>query len=459
MTAESNLIGMEELIFFIDLTTDFIKKKKLMNQIQNFIENKNKINNSSFGIVIFQEDDNPVWLYEQGDAHSIVNIIDEKYDSRPKNQSYIENGLFEILSYIFKKSREVDHVYRVIVLSDTPSTRSEEYHNALYDLIVKSKKFSTVIDIIRITEESDYIDEVKLKVISSETQGGMFICNDIKQFEDILSSLIKSKKEFNIIQPNEEDLQFLDDDKEFYERLAVDLISLDPNDEEICDICQFELCPLCGAYSDEIHKCFNCGTRFHSCCISKYAITNNIGFKHILRCPKCQSLLKIDEEYVDLVFEEEFEGREPIVPIETTEEHVQRPEESQIEPELESYQENEEFIEEQYDQTFESSAKQRQKEQISEDLNIQLESILPPPAPPKVKKIRIGGYFGQEIDITQIKKKKGPIKVVETRTIEDNISITKLKPPKKRASLRFCKICGCSVKHSIYCPNCGAKIE
>ncbi|MFX0072676.1 MAG: hypothetical protein ACFFAO_16450 [Candidatus Hermodarchaeota archaeon] len=463
MSTATNSINIEEVIFYIDLTTEIIKKKTLIRIIHDFIKNKKKISDSSFGIVLFQEEDNPVWLYDEKDANLITKIIDEKWDNRPKNQSYIENGLFEILSYIFRKSREIEKNYRILVVSDTASTRSEEYHNALYDLIVKSKKFSTIIDIIRINTQSDYVDEVKLKVISSETQGGMFICNDVNQFEDIISSLIKSKKEFNIIQPTDESREYLEEDKDFYERLAVDLISLDPDDEEICDICQFELCPICSAYSDEIHKCYNCGTRFHSCCISKYSITNNIGYKHIFRCPKCQNLLKLDEEYVNLVFEEEFEGQAGLETKYGPKEEVYQSEQEQYEPEAPI---------EQIDEVVEASEHEIQdyeidehfeQEQIIEETSVEVKMVPvpPPPKSPAVKKVRIGGYFGQEIEVSKIKKNSKPIKVIEstTTTLEQNVSITKLRPPKKRSSVKFCKICGASVQHVVNCPNCGAKID
>ena len=96
--------------------------------------------------------------------------------------------------------------------------------------------------------------------------------------------------------------------------MAVDLISLSHEDEEICSICSLEVCPVCGAFSDEIKKCYNCGSKFHGCEIAKYAISNNFGYNHIFRCPQCDTLLKLDEEYVDLVYEEEF-GEPSIIEI------------------------------------------------------------------------------------------------------------------------------------------------
>ena len=494
MKAIDKSINSEEIIFYIDLTSDFIKKEILKDTIQEFIETKLSLGNSSFGIVIFQEEDNPISLYDDKESTSILKIIDDKWDTRPKNQSYIENGLFEILSYIFRKSREVKKVYRVIVVSDTPSIKSEEYHSALYNLIMKSKNldFLTIIDIIRVGEHIQYEDEVKIKVITSETEGGFFLCNDTQQFKDVLSSLIKNKREFNIIRPDEEQKQYLEEDKIFYERLAVDLISLSPEDEENCSICQLELCPICGAYSDEIHKCYNCGSKFHGCCSARYAIMNNFGYNHIFRCPQCETLLKLDEEYVNLVYDEEFKTSQILEieegPIQETLE-IKQPSYESEQPTYEGEEvihkaEKEQDLEEtsyeeyQIEETYEEDEIIEEKfEKIEAIASIpsppslrigspapsppSLKTVELPPNPPSLKKVRVGGYFGQEIVVDK-KLKSTKLKIIElpeTPRIEEKKSITQLKPPKKRTTIKFCKICGCSVVNVICCPNCGANID
>ncbi|GAJ06511.1 unnamed protein product, partial [marine sediment metagenome] len=241
---------------------------------------------SSYGVLLFQEDDNPVTVYDEKDFEAISVIIDEKWETRETEKSLFENGLFEILAYIFRKSREARKNYRVIIISDTPSLLSEDYHNALYDLLIKAKKFDAFIDIIRIGDQKFYIDDVKLKIVSSETHGGVFYCTEAKLFLNILRSLIQSKSEFIVVQPEEDD-QIFEEDKIFYEKLAVDLISLDSDEEEKCDICEREICPICDAHSDEVHKCFNCNAKYHACCAANYAIANPIGFNHLFRCVQC----------------------------------------------------------------------------------------------------------------------------------------------------------------------------
>ncbi|MFW9879962.1 MAG: hypothetical protein ACFFG0_43365, partial [Candidatus Thorarchaeota archaeon] len=406
-----------------------------------FIKEKDKFNAlSSYGIVIFQKDDNPINEYNIKDSDSVLNTLDEAWESRETTQSYLENGLYEILAYIFRKSRDSRKNYRVIIISDTPSKLSEEYYNALYDLLIKAKKFSAFIDIIRVGNKKFYEDDVKLKVISSETHGGMFYCQDEKILQNVLGSLVQNKKEFKVIKTDEID-HVLPEDKMFYERLAVDLISLSSDDEEICTICEQELCPICEAHSDEIHKCFNCSAKFHSCCGAKYSLARNIGFRHIFRCPQCETLLKLDEEYVNLVYEEDLEEGLPEI---VTERVIPtEPEELEFEQEL---FEEETPIEE---------------EEIEEEVS--LEELRPPAsAPETTKKVKVGGFFGKEIEIKLKKELKSTTEVVHPiDEVEKPVSITSLKPPRKRGvgSIKLCKICGATLQNTKNCPICGNKVS
>jgi len=80
------------------------------------------------------------------------------------------------------------------------------------------------------------------------------------------------------------------------------------------------------------------------------------------------------------------------------------------------------------------------------------------------KKVRVGGFFGKEITI-ETKNLKGEQlseipKPIEP--IEQPISITSLKPPKKRGTrtIKFCKICGATCGAMVEnCPTCGAKLD
>lgn len=427
-------VNSEEFIFYLDLSKDFIKKKNLMKSITTFAKEKEKFHSlSTFGLIMFQKDENLITVYDQPDAELISKIINDKWDSRENDKSFLENGLFEVLAYIFTKSKENRKNYRVIVFSDTPSGLSEEYHHALYDLLLKAKFFDAFIDIIRVGDEKFFTDDVKLKVMTSETQGGVFYCNDSKLFQDILNSLIQNKNEFSVVLPEEDD-QFLDEDKLFYEKLAVDLITLAPEDKEICTICNQELCPICEAHSDEITKCFNCDAKYHLCCAAKHSITNNIGFKHIFRCVTCDTLLKLDEEFVELIFEEE---------------HEEEFEEPEIESEI---VESDEIEFEDFDEPI-----IQEETEYSEE---SAETII-------TKKVKIGGYFGQEIEIktnrngNEILQSSNTIINLQEKgetMVKEPISITSLRPPKKK-SIKLCQICGETVRNVGTCPTCGARID
>ncbi len=430
MLPRTEAVNSEEFIFFLDLVSNFLKKKPLIKAINSFIKEKDKYNAlTSYGVLIFQKEDNPINVYDLKDAETVSNTINDAWETRELNQSYLENGLYEILAYIFRKSREARKNYRVIIITDTPSKLSEDYYNALYDLLIKAKKFSAFIDIIRVGDEKFYEDDVKLKVISSETHGGTFYCPNEKLLQNVLGSLIQNKKEFKVLKADDSEA-ILIEDKIFYERLAVDLISLTPEDQEICDICEQELCPICEAHSDEIHKCYNCDAKYHSCCAAKYSLAKNIGFKHVFRCLQCETLLKLDEEFVNMIYEEDLE--EELADIEIQDVITENP-----------------IIEE--------------KEQVLEGVE-ELSVTEPESAPPvETKKVRVGGFFGKEITIGATNfKSKDLTKISQPdENPEKPISITNLKPPRKRgaATIKLCKICGATIQNTVNCPTCGARID
>jgi len=451
MPGANNLQNAEETIFYIDLISNFLKKKYVVKGIKEFIEGKNKSSSngsSLYGVVMFQARENPINVYNKEDSSSIIEILDEYWDSREQEKSYFENGLFEIFAYIFWKSRSAKKSYRIVIISDKPSDFPEDYYNAVYGLILKAKKFSTFIDIIRVGKDADYSDTVKLKIIASETQGGVFYCQDEKHFLSVLGSLAQTKEEFKVIR--EEDEVF-ETDKSFFDHLAVDLISLDSDDEEICSICNQEKCPICQAYSDEITKCFNCNTKFHGCCATKYAASNNIGFKHIFRCPQCSTLLKIDEEFVDMVISEDT-GEEGFYTIEEVEE------ESVV---LENIRE--ELVED-ISSTDESRTEEKSTvPPILVDAPEKKETETSKTETPSgTKKVRVGGFFGTEVEVKTdtIIKKEGELimKVIDTKDLDVKKSITSLNPPRKRKSIKLCTICGSTVSGSV-CANCGARVD
>ncbi|TXT53359.1 MAG: hypothetical protein BAJALOKI1v1_2490001 [Promethearchaeota archaeon] len=421
----------QEVIFYLDLSTDFLKRKYLLNGIETFIEENNKFNKkSTYGLVLFRNSKELYTIYNQ-DATLILDAIKDIWEERDLERSYFENGLYEILAYVFKLSRTWRKIYRIIVLTDAPSSSSEDYHSALYELILKAKNFSIYLDIIRVGDKKFYEDDVKLKIISSETFGGTLYCRESKQLKKYLSSLVGSREQYSYKSSFKNEVS--PRDYPFFERLATDLISLSSSDVISCFFCHTDLCPICEKPQDELHKCFNCNTAFHDCCIVEYSKTNNIGIPHIFRCPKCESLLKIDKHLLASFGIDE--NLSPLPNPATT--HIDTISNTENNIESEQYDPQEQF-----------------SEPISEP-NTSERTI-----------VKVGGFFGPKITIN---KSNTPFEIVDSakgrETAETlgeketpSLSITSLHPPKSKLIIKFCHICGTSVKNNSICPNCGAPL-
>ena len=234
-------------------------------------------------------------------------------------------------------------------------------------------------------------------------------------------------------------------------------------------MCQKELCPICNTYSDEILKCYNCGAKFHGCCAAEYSISNNIGYKHIFRCPQCESLLKMDEEIVNQIYAEDFEGEEMYIGKDYDEGYIGH-EDGESKYSYTSFDEDEteDSLEEaQFEEINTEEPYPEEGALVSEIDPASLDQIPLPTAPPGspqdplMKTVKIGGFFGSEITVKDKSKEEqiGQKSSDEFKPIEDKLSITALQPPKRRSSIKFCKICGNSVRDAMICPTCGAKIE
>jgi len=414
----------EEVIFYLDLSTDFMKKRTLSKAIDSLMESKYEIfNDISYGLVLFKHGKDLFSIYNKSPNH-ILEIIDDIWDERDDEGSYLENGLYEILAHIFSRSRKGSKIYQVIVFSDSVSKLSDEYHTALYNLILKAKNFSTTINIIRLGEDKFYEDDVKLKVITSETLGATLYCNNRKNIDTYLQSLVKSKEDINILKSEADKIQ--DKDYLFYEKLATDLITLSSDDENICILCEEEVCPICETHSDQLHKCYNCNAPFHNCCAAEYSINNKVGFSNIFRCPRCGALLKLDKHFVDKITKEKKEQKE----IEEGEEPISR-------------------LSKGISDSLEKDTEKEEKTKVTSQ-------------EPVKKRVKVGGFFGSEIEINSSNEKSSKNKIPQNsnkRDFKKEVSITSLRPPKSDNKLKLCPICGATVKNSLYCPVCGSKID
>ena len=81
------------------------------------------------------------------------------------------------------------------------------------------------------------------------------------------------------------------------------------------------------------------------------------------------------------------------------------------------------------------------------------------------KKVRVGGFFGQEVRVklngSNNNLVPSAIESIVSDTegstqVKENISITTLRPPRK-ILIKFCQICGHTLRGTSTCPICGFK--
>lgn len=285
----------EHVIFYLDVTGTLVKRKDVTKAVIQFIKEKSTLNPlTKYGLMYFKEGGFPEYV-DDDDSDVLVKKISEDWKDKESKENFLENGLFYCLSVVAQKSTERAGEFRIIVVTDKPSNKPEEYQEALFNLVNTVCFFPTYIDIVRVGTDRFYSDDVKLRIITSTTNGGLFYVAESKHLTEILQGLTKSKRFSALNQP--EHLVLDEDNKEFYEKLATDLLTPTPYEEEgFCIFCNSEICDS-GLYT-RILRCYNCGSSFHEYHVGKYAFEHNIGLPHIFRCPQCDVLLKMDERAV-----------------------------------------------------------------------------------------------------------------------------------------------------------------
>ena len=440
----------EDVYFYLDLTKDLLRKKEIIKTIKYYIEEKNKANlKGHYSLLIFQEEGNPVFLTDKKNSDIIANSIEENWNTRPKDKSFFENGLFYIFSYIAETVRKKSKFNRIIVVTDTPSDLSEEYQEALFNLVSKIKNFPTFIDIIRVSKEGErfFKDDVKLNVLASDTKGGIFYVQDRKGFTDVIKKLVKTKQFVTTFEDRPDLIRISKEDYAFYNQLAKSLNKPEKVEGLVCKFCGEEVCPVCTDVHDIPIVCEDCNTSFHHCCITNYVINHNIGIPNIFRCPnnECDVLLKIDEDEIIEVSGE--------VEVGTVKEYL---EEELLQDSLEEIPEIEEPI----------------------SISPAVQKIKPPPVKEKsisgakeVKTIRIGGFFGKVYTVKKVgdkivyEKSATPSFKPSSETAKrgelipkDTIKLTSEKS-RKRPKFFICPQCGTqNDPNHTSCSNCGNKL-
>ena len=392
-------MSFEDVFFYLDLTKDFLRMKEVIKAVKYYIAEKNKINiKGHYGLLLFQERGNPIFITGKKDSEIIENTIQENWKTRPKKQSFFENGLFYIFSYIAETIKKKSKYNRIIIITDTPSDLSDDYTEALFNLVSKIKVFPTFVDIIRVSEKEErfFKDDVKLNILASDTKGGIFYISNKKDFIPTIKRLVKSKQIVSTFENQHARIKIKKDDYYFYSHLAKSLKPAPPNDVgSKCHFCQEEICPCCADVNDRLLVCEECGTKFHKCCVTNYTIQNNIGIPHIFRCvsPNCDILLKINQDDIVSPYDEKIESAEEY--IKTEEIQPDQLEEESIT--ASDYLEIEEPLKEKKEITDTTKIEESEAEQ---------------------KAIRVGGFFG-----TYYKVKKEGDKLVYQKTAKPNNSM------------------------------------
>ncbi len=434
----------EDIIFYLDLTKDLLKKKDILKAIKFYIDEKNKENiKSRYGVLIFQEEGNPTFITDKKDSDIISKAIEENWKTRSKTTSFFENGLFYILSYISETVRKKSKFNRIIVITDTPSDLNEEYQEALFNLISKVKHFPTFIDVIRIVESDTRFqkDDVKLTILASDTKGGLFYVQDKKEFSSIIKKLIKNKQIATIFTDRPNTFEIDKDDYAFYNNLAKKLKFPELHEEKRCFLCQQDICPICEQVEDTLKKCEDCGVLFHNCCVTDYSIDNNIGIPHIFRCPNCQVLLQIEEASIvdEVPFIQEKDSKE-----------------IEVETSIEGSEDKRTVIPE------------TKIVEVSE-AKANIKPVQFPPSDHPAKTVRIGGFFGSTFQLSKVgdkimyQKPQGNVTTDSTQSPKSENEVNYWKPSvsRKEHSIRFCRECGAQIKsnNQKICSKCGIVLD
>jgi len=443
----------EDVYFYLDLTKDLFKKKELVKVIKYYIDEKNKVNiKGRYSLLIFQEEGNPIFITDKKDSGIIAKSVDENWKFRPKKQSFFENGLFYIFSYIAETVRKKSKFNRIIIITDTPSDLSEGYQEALFNLVSKIKNFPTFIDIIRISDSNErfFSDDVKLNMLASDTRGSIWYISQKKELADVIKKLVKTKQFTSTFVDQPDRIKISQEDYTFYNQLAKSLKKPESTMEKlVCHLCKEELCPICTDVYDIPLVCEDCNTSFHNCCITNHTINHNIGIPNILRCPgpSCDVLLKIDEDEIIEVSGEvevsvkEFMAKEVLHEIPKTIPKVQPlPSSSNV--------------------GFVKNNKPELRQSSTSD-SVEGESE---------RTIHIGGFFGKTYTVKKVGNKIVYERITRKTTFKPNTATERSghsnnqkleRTRKKEISFVICQQCGRRIedpKQQIKCPHCGYKI-
>lgn len=467
VAAFNKQILREKIIIYLDLTSKYLSRKELVKSLTSFTKSKLKNNpHQVFSVFFFNKEGEPEIFENIEDPKEMKKKLDEATKKRSMDVNNFENGLFFCLSGIASSFLEQAITFRVLVVSDKASAKNSEYMDALMNLVETVRTFPTFIDIIRIGDQRIYSDDVKLRVISTITSGGLFYVTNEEELNESLRGLVKNKV-LPDLRP--EGGQAIDPQHQaYYQDLAMDLEI--PKIHQLqnlsCTLCNGKICQYCNDIKDSLGTCPSCGAGLHECCAALYSWTYNIGIKNIFRCPKCNTILKLDERRVYEINGESLPGEfEEDIPLDA-EDETWNPE-----------------IEEESAQTVQEPT-MNETESSSTDIEIISQEKANPTSTEEESDMeqkvqKVGGFFGPKITIKKRNVTSGeeeeekteitppaptvPEKKVETPDPQEVRARLAARRNKKRTSgpkIIVCPVCSSYIKPGVKtCEKCGCPIR
>jgi len=284
----------EDTLVFNALSPGITEYPIVFDALKEFLEKKNSIDRSDrFNIILFQED-GPNYL--EGFTLNPENILIALKSLEPMlARANVASGMILAMTFIIDVYKKIsDKCFRLIILTDQESHKiPEQYLPVLEHLIDQVKDMPFIIDVIRVKVD-DPVEDLKLLDLVRRTGGNLHEAFDVRDLFPILDKL-SEKRIFSSFSLLDEDVntEIKYENYAFYENLAQDPhLLVEPS---TCSICfQKEV-------RDGLVQCPSCEAIAHKPCWAQWAKTSHIGIRNLFRCHNCFNLLKLDNEFVQMV--------------------------------------------------------------------------------------------------------------------------------------------------------------
>ncbi len=285
----------EDILIFYALTPGYSPKELnlVYNALEVFFTKKKELDRSDrFNIVLFQED-GPNYLQEF--TLNPDNVLIALKSLEPMIvKANVSGGIMVAVTFIIDVYKKIpDKCFRIIVLTDDKTHEIPDiYVPVLENIIEKVKDMPLFLDVVRIQKNNSIQDR---KLLDLARMTGCTV-HDVKNLSELprIFDILHHKKTYSsyslIHDGFEAEIPY--ENFPFYRNLAEKPIEL--NKKVSCSICFKK-------DKNNMVKCPSCETIAHKSCWSQWARTSNIGIFNVFRCHNCFQLIKLEEEFVQLV--------------------------------------------------------------------------------------------------------------------------------------------------------------